>query len=117
MVTSTQHAPTHKLTPAQISAFKTLARNIDRREGAAIVARGRAVFRRHGMIRQIVARLKARRLAQGLSLADISAKTGIAKPNLSRLENSERTSPTFETLHRYAHALGMSVRVDLSGDN
>ena len=81
------------------------------------MARGRAALRRHETIREMVARLKARRIAKGLSLADLSARTGIAKPNLSRLENNQRSAPTLETLHRYAQAMGMAVRVELVGRN
>jgi DNA-binding Xre family transcriptional regulator len=105
------------LSAARIKDFKALARRVDREEGAAIRARGRAVFRRHGMIRALVTTLKARRLARGLSLSDMAEKTGIAKPNLSRLENSERAAPTLDTLQRYAQALGMVVRVELVGKN
>jgi len=116
MVTSQQaktRAP-KKVTAAQIKAFKALAVRIDQREGADIQAKGRDLFRRHGMARDIVRKLKERRVGLGVSLADLSERTGIAKPNLSRLENNERSSPTLETLHRYAAALGMTVRVELN---
>jgi hypothetical protein len=81
MVTAT-HAgkATRQLSPAQIKAFKALARRVDAEEGAAIKARGRAVFRRHAAIRQIVDALKARRTEMGISLTELAAHTGMAKP-------------------------------------
>jgi predicted transcriptional regulator len=94
-----------------------LAQHIDSQEGQDIRARGRAVFRRHHTVREMVSKLRNRRLELGLSLADVAARTGIAKPNLSRLENNPRTSPTLESLHRYATALGMKVRVELVHKN
>ena len=106
--------PSKKLSTQKIAAFKALARRVDAAEAHSIKARGRAVFQRHGLARDMVARLKARRLQDGVSLAELATRTGIAKPNLSRLENNVRSSPTLETLHRYARALGMSVRVELN---
>jgi ABC-type phosphate transport system auxiliary subunit len=46
--------------------------------------------------------LKAERVRQGLSLADIQNRTGIERPNLSRLENEGSSNPTVATLTRYA---------------
>jgi len=109
--------PRKKLNPAQVRTLKSVAQDIDKHEGPAIKARGREVFQRHARIREIIDTLKARRLEKGLTLADIAARSGIAKPNLSRLENNRRTAPTLDTLHRYAQALGMTVRVELISKN
>ena len=49
-------------------------------------------------------RIRAIREARGLTLDALAAKCGIAKPNLSRLEN-DKVSPTFETLRAVAAAL------------
>ena len=106
-----------QLSPTQVKTLKALARRVDAEEGAAIKARGRAVFRRHAAIRQIVDTLKSRRMEMGVSLTEMAERTGMAKPNLSRFENSERFSPTLETLHRYAQALGMLVRIELVARN
>jgi DNA-binding phage protein len=116
MVTALQNTAAHKLSAARIRSLKDLGRHIDAQEGDAIRARGRAIFRRHKLARDLVANLRTRRLELGLSLAEVAARTGIAKPNLSRLENSQHTSPTLETLHRYASALGMKMRVELVGN-
>lgn len=58
--------------------------------------------------------LKAERLRQGLSLADIQDRAGIERPNLSRLENDVEANPTVATLTRYAEALGKKLVISLS---
>ncbi len=52
------------------------------------------------------ARIREIREARGLTLDALAAKCGIAKPNLSRLENNKIT-PTLETLNTVARGLGM----------
>jgi DNA-binding XRE family transcriptional regulator len=49
-------------------------------------------------------RIRAIRQARGLTLDALAAKCGIAKPNLSRLEN-DKVTPKFETLTTIASAL------------
>jgi hypothetical protein len=58
--------------------------------------------------------LKAERVRQGLSLADIQDRSGIERPNLSRLENDAGANPTVATLTRYAEALGKKLVISLS---
>jgi transcriptional regulator with XRE-family HTH domain len=48
--------------------------------------------------------IRRRREAAGLTLADVSAATGIAVPNLSRIE-SGRSAIRSDTLERIARAL------------
>jgi transcriptional regulator with XRE-family HTH domain len=50
------------------------------------------------------ARIREIREARGLTLDALAAKCGIAKPNLSRLEN-DKVTPTFDTLSKIAAAL------------
>jgi DNA-binding Xre family transcriptional regulator len=103
-----------RLAPADVKAYKKLARRIDEEEGDEIRAMGKEIFKRHGIAREMVHRLRAKRLENAMSLTELSLRTGIAKSNLSRLENNERVSPTLETLHRYAQALGLKMRVELN---
>lgn len=98
--------------PATVRDFKELARRIDRAEAPTIKAEGRAIFQHHERLRAILQSLRTERRRQGLSLTELAERTGIAKPNLSRLERSN-TTPTLETLERYAHALGKAVRLEL----
>jgi len=62
-------------------------------------------------LRQTLLRLKSLREAAGLSLADVSERTGIDRAALSRLENGITPNPTINTLTRYAEALGKRLVV------
>jgi len=55
-----------------------------------------------------LARLRLERERRGLSLADVSERTGIDRTALSRLERG-RGNPTISTLNRVASALGMRL--------
>ncbi|MFA9479846.1 helix-turn-helix domain-containing protein [Phycisphaerales bacterium AB-hyl4] len=102
-----------KLTPEQIRKLKVQAKQIDRDDAENIKTQGRAVFAHHEQLRGILHTLVAERKRQGLSLTDLAGRTGIAKSNLSRLENSENTTPGLDTLERYARAVGKTLRVEL----
>lgn len=65
-------------------------------------------------LEQALQLLKAERRQQGLSLADIEDRTGISRPNLSRLENEAQANPTVSTLSRYASALGKKLLIVLA---
>jgi DNA-binding XRE family transcriptional regulator len=74
-----------------------------------------ALIRKEGTpLRQALAALRAERERQGLSLADMNARTGIDRAALSRLENNGDSNPTLATLERYAEALGKQIVVLLS---
>ena len=55
--------------------------------------------------------LHAERTRQGLSLADMQARTGIARSALSRLETDADANPTLTTITRYAEALGKDLQI------
>jgi len=55
---------------------------------------------------KLLKQLKASREAAGLTLADVSARCGMDQAALSRLENGPTSSPTLDTLWRYAAAVG-----------
>jgi DNA-binding phage protein len=57
--------------------------------------------------------LKGARQARGLSLSEISRRSGIDLASLSRLEAGKNPNPTFETLSRYAEAMGLRLDVSL----
>ena len=65
-------------------------------------------------IQHITALLKAERMKQGLSLADLNQRTNIDRSTLSKLENNTNPNPTITTLARYAEAMGMKVVVTLA---
>ena len=58
--------------------------------------------------------LLAERTRQGLSLADLQARTGIARSALSRLETDADANPTLTTITRYAEALGKDLQILLA---
>jgi DNA-binding phage protein len=68
----------------------------------------------HATLQEAIELLKAERVRQGLSLADVQERTGMERPNLSRLENDAEANPTVATLSRYAEALGKKLVVSLS---
>jgi DNA-binding XRE family transcriptional regulator len=62
----------------------------------------------------LLARFKAVRERQGLTLADVAERMGIDPPALSRLETGKMLNPTVATLHKWAEALGQKLDVNLS---
>ncbi len=62
----------------------------------------------HPAARRIGRRLRDLRAKQGLTANELATRSGIHRPNISRLE-SGRHAPNLETLERLAEALGMPV--------
>jgi len=62
----------------------------------------------------LVARFKAERERQGLTLAEVAERMGIDAPALSRLETGKMLNPTLATLHKWAQALGRKLEVELT---
>jgi DNA-binding XRE family transcriptional regulator len=62
----------------------------------------------------LVARFKAVRETQGLTLAEVAGRIAIDPPSLSRLETGKALNPPLATLHKWAEALGRNLDVDLS---
>ena len=58
-----------------------------------------------------IAKLRAMREAQGMSLADIAERTGMTRGNIARLESQKNA--TLQTLERYAAALGCTLQINL----
>jgi transcriptional regulator with XRE-family HTH domain len=57
------------------------------------------------VLREYIRQLKEAREVAGLTLADISVRTGMAVEYLSRLETGAQTNPTWKTLGSYAKAV------------
>src|SRR5438874_655706 len=65
------------------------------------------------VLRDYIRQLKEAREAAGLTLAEISARSGMAVESLSRLETGVQTNPTWKTLATYAAAVGGRPRLTL----
>lgn len=61
------------------------------------------------------ARIRALRLAAGLTQAELARRTGIHRPNIARVEAGRHT-PSLETLARLASAIGVPTTRVLTGD-
>ena len=68
------------------------------------------------LLKHVLKKLREERQRQGLSLADIHARSGIDRGTLSKLENEEDPNVTMNTLMRYAQAVGRVVLVQLEED-
>ena len=65
----------------------------------------------HALLRDYIRQLKAARESAGITLAELSARSGLAVETLSRLETGALTNPTWKTLGVYAAALGLQPRL------
>jgi DNA-binding phage protein len=66
-------------------------------------------------LRSFVQQLKEARERLGLTLAQVAEKSGMAEESLCRLETGKAGNPSFQTLAKYAAAVG--VRLHLSADD
>ena len=64
-------------------------------------------------VRGLIHALREERRRQGLSLTDVSERSGLDRAMISKLENGHTANPTVETLFRYARALGKGVGLAL----
>jgi DNA-binding XRE family transcriptional regulator len=62
-------------------------------------------------LRACVAELKSAREAAGLTLEQVAKRTGLAAETLCRLETGAVTNPTWQTLGRYAAAVGRKLKL------
>ncbi len=58
-----------------------------------------------------LAELQRQRTLRGLSLADVSKRSGLDRAMVSRLENGKILNPMMSTLWRYADAVGAQVHL------
>jgi len=82
---------------------------IDRGEIDELVSHGQFME-----LRMLTAQLRRLREEQGLSLADVSERSGLTRAAISRLENGWNLNPTLDTLFRFAAAVGAHVALSAS---
>jgi transcriptional regulator with XRE-family HTH domain len=61
-------------------------------------------------LRALTVRLREVRERMGLSLTDLTERTGLTRAAISGLENGWNLNPTLETLYRYTEALGVGLK-------
>ena len=65
------------------------------------------------LLKHVLKQLREERLRQGLSLTDVSTRSGIDRSTLSKLENEDDPNVTMNTLMRYAEAVDRVILVQL----
>ncbi len=109
----------HKQAPKRLTETATRKvgrlRDEKRTELAEVIRQVEEEFRERikdaSPARVALAKLKLARLREGLSLADVSEKTGIDRGNISRLESGVENVEV-NTLARLADAIGYDVVVE-----
>lgn len=103
----------HRLDAREASRLRELRGQIAA-EVRHLRARAKILLAEARAVKAVCAALRLAREEQGLSLGDMERLTGIDRSALSKLERGQRPNVTFDTLGRYAAALGKEIRIDLA---
>jgi DNA-binding phage protein len=101
------------LTPEEAAKYKSIREQVAE-ELPDLIARHHERMAALDQLQELLRQLKAAREAKGLSLADVTERTGMDRSALSKLETGQRANPTVETLVRYAEAVGKRLVVSLT---
>jgi ribosome-binding protein aMBF1 (putative translation factor) len=104
---------TQRLSPAEAAKYKDLRQKIAK-DLPGLVERHHERMATLDQLHELLLQLKAAREAKGLSLSDLTERTGMDRSALSKLEAGQRANPTVETLVRYAEAVGKRLIVSLA---
>lgn len=104
-----------RLTPEEAAKYKTVREQVEQ-ELPDLIARHHARLSVQDQLQELLKELKTAREQKGLSLADLTDRTGMDRSALSKLETGQRPNPTLETLGRYAEAVGKRLVVTLADD-
>lgn len=102
-----------RLTPEEAAKYKAIREQVAE-ELPDLVARHHERMAALDQVDELLKQLKAAREEKGLSLADLTERTGMDRSALSKLETGQRPNPTVETLVRYAEAVGKRLVVSLT---
>jgi DNA-binding Xre family transcriptional regulator len=102
-----------RLAPEEAAKYKAIREQVAE-ELPSLIARHHERMAICDQLQEVLAQLKAAREEKGLSLADLSELTGMDRSALSKFETGQRPNPTFETLTRYAEAVGKRLIVSLA---
>jgi DNA-binding XRE family transcriptional regulator len=102
-----------RLTPEEAAKYKAIREQVAE-ELPDLIARHHQRTTALDQVDELLKQLKAAREEKGLSLADLTERTGMDRSALSKLETGQRPNPTVETLVRYAEAVGKRLVVSLT---
>lgn len=102
-----------RLTPDEAAKYQAVRDQVAG-ELPDLVARHHERVAALDQVDELVKQLKAAREEKGLSLADLTERTGMDRSALSKLETGQRPNPTVEMLVRYADAVGRRLVVSLA---
>lgn len=102
-----------RLTPEEAAKYKAIREQVAT-ELPDLIARHQERLAALDQVDELLVQLKAAREEKGLSLADVTERTGMDRSALSKLETGQRPNPTVETLVRYAEAVGKRLVVSLA---
>jgi DNA-binding XRE family transcriptional regulator len=102
-----------RLTPEEAAKYKAIREQVAT-ELPDLIDRHHARMAVLDQLQELLKQLKAAREEKGLSLADLTERTGMDRSALSKLETGQRPNPTIETLMRYAEAVGKRLVVSLA---
>lgn len=101
-----------RLTAEEAAKYRAIREQVAA-ELPELIDRHRQRFASLEGVEDVLAQLRAAREAKGLSLDDLSERTGMAPSALAQLESGERPDPTIAALARYADAVGLRLEVSL----
>jgi len=104
-----------RLTPEEAAKYKTIRDQVTK-ELPDLISRHHERMTAQSQLQSLLEQLKAAREAKGLSLADVTDRTGMDRSAVSKLESGQRPNPTIETLARYAEAVGKRLVVSLADE-
>jgi hypothetical protein len=81
-----------RLTPEEAAKYKAIRQEVDA-ELPDLIARHHERVAGHDQLHDLLLQLKAAREEQGLSLADVTERTGMDRSALSKLETGQRPTP------------------------
>jgi len=102
-----------RLTPEEAAKYKAIREQVAG-ELPDLIARHHERIAALDQLEKLFAQLRAAREEKGMSLADLTERTGMDRSAISKLETGQRANPTVETLVRYAEAVGKRLVVSLA---
>jgi DNA-binding XRE family transcriptional regulator len=102
-----------ELTPSQREAMAKADAEVEQ-ERDWIDARSAEARKKHeAQMQRLASRLREARQSAGLSLTQLSERTGMTRQAISRIESGENRNPTMSTIIRLAEALNKQCVIDL----